>query len=247
MIPAREGDITRVEAFSDAMIAFAATLLVVSLETPRTYEGLVDSLYGFFPFGLSFAALFLIWMVHTSLFRRYPLNDKPSLLLNGALLFTVLFYVHPLKFLAASFASIFSPTRATVSIGTLGNLRGLFMLYAVGWMVVFALFALLYRRAWQTRESLGLRPVESYDAVTLSRHYIGFVLAGILSFAIAYLGIGVRWGLPGIVYGVIGIFSNWNIRNRKAGRDSLATKVADHPQLAYTGAIRTEDIQRLIK
>lgn len=247
MIPPRDGDITRVEAFSDAMIAFAATLLVVSLETPRTYDGLVDSLYGFFPFGLSFAALFLIWMVHTSLFRRYPLNDKPSLLLNGALLFTVLFYVHPLKFLAASFAAMISPSRATVSLGTLGNLRGLFMLYAVGWMVVFALFALLYRRAWQTREALGLSPVEGYDAITWSRHYIGFVLAGVISFIIAYLGIGVVWGLPGIAYASIGFFSSWNARTRKAGRDALATKVAEHPQLAFTGAIRTEDIQHLIK
>jgi uncharacterized membrane protein len=247
MIPAREHDITRVEAFSDAMIAFAATLLVVSLETPRTYSGLVDSLYGFFPFGLSFAALFLIWVVHTSLFRRYPLSDKLSLVLNGALLFTVLFYVHPLKFLAASFASLFSPSRATVTIGTVDNLRGLFLLYAAGWMVVFALFALLYRRAWQTRESLSLTPVEAYDAITWSRHYLGFVLAGVLSFIIAYLGLGIRWGLPGIAYASIGLFTSWNARSRRAGREALATKVAEHPQLAYTGAIRTEDIQHLIK
>jgi uncharacterized membrane protein len=247
MIPSRDGDITRVEAFSDAMIAFAATLLVVSLETPRTYDGLVDSLYGFIPFGLSFAALFLIWIVHTSLFRRYPLNDRLSLVLNGALLFTVLFYVHPLKFLAASFAALISPTRASVSIGTVGNLRGLFMLYAVGWMVVFALFALLYRRAWQNRESLGLKPVESYDAITWSRHYLGFVLSGVLSFIVAYLGLVIRWGLPGLAYASIGIFTSWNARSRKTGRDALAVQVAEHPQLAYTGAIRTEDIQHLIK
>jgi uncharacterized membrane protein len=229
------------------MIAFAATLLVVSLETPRTYDGLIDSLYGFIPFGLSFAALFLIWVVHTTLFRRFPLSDKLSLVLNGALLFTVLFYVHPLKFLAASFASLFSPERATVDIGTVGNLAGLFMLYAVGWMVVFTLFALLYRRAWQTREALSLRPVEAYDAITWSRHYVGFVLAGAISFVIAYLGIGVRWGLPGMAYATIALFTRWNAKSRKPGRDALATKVADRPQLAYTGAIRTEDIQHLIR
>ena len=242
MIPPREGMVTRVEAFSDAMIAFAATLLVVSLETPKTYEGLVDNLYGFFPFGISFAALFLIWVVHTSLFRRYPLNDRPSILLNGALLFTVLFYVYPLKFLASSFASLISPERATVQIGTVDNLRGLFIMYAIGWMVVFALFSLLYRRAYITREHLSLTPPEAHDAITYSRHYAGFVLAGLLSLIIAYLGIGVRWGLPGIAYASIGIFSSWNAKQRAAERRRIAIAVGQHPQLADTAAVRTSDI-----
>jgi uncharacterized membrane protein len=246
MIPPREGEITRVEAFSDAMIAFAATLLVVSLEPPHTFDELVTNLYGFVPFGLSFAALFLIWMVHTTLFRRYPLNDKPSILLNGLLLFTVLFYVYPLKFLAASFVSLFS-VRAGVTIGTLDNLRGLFMLYAVGWMVVFALFALLYRRAYQNREQLSLTPVEAYDAITWSRHYIGFVLAGVLSLVIAYLGIGVKWGLPGIAYASIGFFSSWNARVRAQGRTHLADTVGSHPQLKDTGAISTDMIKQALK
>jgi uncharacterized membrane protein len=246
MIPPREGDITRVEAFSDAMIAFAATLLVVSLDAPRTYEELVNNLYGFLPFGLSFAALFFIWIVHTTLFRRYPLNDKPSILLNGLLLFTVLFYVYPLKFLAASFVSIFSP-RAGVTIGTLGHLRDLFMLYAIGWMVVFTLFALLYRRAWQTSEQLSLTPLESYDAITWSRHYVGFVLAGLISFVIAFLGIGTRWGLPGLAYASIGLFASMNAKRRAKGRAHLAEKVAEHPQLADTSAISREMIQRALK
>jgi uncharacterized membrane protein len=246
MIPPREGDITRVEAFSDAMIAFAATLLVVSLDAPRNYEELVDNLYGFLPFGLSFAALFFIWIVHTTLFRRYPLNDKASILINGALLFTVLFYVYPLKFLAASFVSIFSP-RVGATIGTLGHLRSLFMLYAVGWMVVFTLFALLYRRAWQTREQLALTPVESYDAITWSRHYAGFVLSGALSLIIAYLGLGVRWGLPGIAYASIGILASTNAKRRARGREQLAERVAEHPQLADTSAISTEMIRQALK
>lgn len=247
MIPPREGDITRVEAFSDAMIAFAATLLVVSLDTPKTYDELINNLYGFFPFGLSFGALFLIWVVHTSLFRRYPLNDTQSVLINGVLLFTVLFYVYPLKFLSATFAAIFAPQRSAVSISSLDQLQSLFMLYAVGWMIVFSLFAILYRRAWIVREQLSLTPVEAYDAITWSRHYFGFVLAGLLSLVIAWLGIGVRWGLPGVAYASIGLFSSWNVKSRKKGRDDLATRVAAHPQLAYTGAIRTDEIQHLIK
>jgi len=246
MIPPRENDITRVEAFSDAMIAFAATLLVVSLDAPRNYDELVNNLYGFLPFGLSFAALFFIWIVHTTLFRRYPLADKPSILINGLLLFTVLFYVYPLKFLAASFVSIFSP-RVGVTIGTIGHLRDLFMLYAVGWMVVFTLFALLYRRAWQTRENLALTPVESYDAITWSRHYLGFVLSGALSFIIAFLGIGVRWGLPGLAFASMGFFSSMNAKRRAKGRNHLAERVAEHPQLADTSAISTEMIRQALK
>jgi hypothetical protein len=76
---------------------------------------------------------------------------------------------------------------------------------------------------------------------------VGFVLAGFLSLIIAWLGIGVRWGLPGLAYASIALFSSWNVRVRRKERDELATKVADHPQLAYTGAIRTEEIQHLIR
>jgi len=114
-------------------------------------------------------------------------------------------------------------------------------------MVVFTLFALLYRRAWQTREQLALTPVESYDALTWSRHYVGFILAGALSFVIAFLGIGIRWGLPGIAYASIGFFSSMNAKQRAKGRVQLAEKVAEHPQLAHTGAISRETVRQALK
>jgi uncharacterized membrane protein len=53
-------EVTRIEAFSDAVFAFAATL-VVSLEMPRTYPELTANLRGFIAFGLSFTMLVLIW------------------------------------------------------------------------------------------------------------------------------------------------------------------------------------------
>src|SRR6266566_9715223 len=37
----RGGDISRVEGFSDCAFGFAVTLLVVSLEVPKTFDGLV--------------------------------------------------------------------------------------------------------------------------------------------------------------------------------------------------------------
>ena len=246
-IPARENEITRVEAFSDGMIAFAATLLVVSMEAPRTFDDLVRVLYGFIPFGLSFIALFYIWVVHTILFRRYPLKDKLSIFINGVLLFTVLFYVQPLRFLASSFVSLFSPEAGQSRVSSWEQLQSLFIIYGIGWILIFVLVAWLYQRAYATRESLGLTPVESYDAVTYSRHYLGFVAAGVLSIVVALMKIGLGFGLPGVMYASIGFFAWLNFRNRDAGRRAIAEKVAEHPQLAFTGAIRTEDIQHLIK
>jgi uncharacterized membrane protein len=229
------------------MIAFAATLLVVTLEAPRSYDDLIRNLYGFIPFALSFIALFYLWVVHTILFRRYPLTDKPSIFINGILLFTILFYVHPLKFLATSFVSLFTGDPTIGSVSSWDQLRNLFIIYGAGWILIFLLVAWLYQRAYATRDSLGLSPVESYDAITYARHYLGFALAGLLSILVALTGVGLAFGLPGMVYATIGLFAWLNFRQREPGRVHLARKVAEHPQLADTTAIDSSLIREALR
>lgn len=246
-VPVRKTEITRVEAFSDAMIAFAATLLVVSMEAPRSYDDLITNLYGFVPFGLSFIALFYIWLVHTILFRRYPLEDKPSIFINGVLLFTVLFYVQPLRFLASSFVSLFTRRAGTAAVNSWDQLQQLFIIYGLGWILIFLLVAWLYQRANATRDSLGLTPVEAYDAITYSRFYLGFAAAGVLSILVALSGIGLGFGLPGMVYATIGIFAWLNHRSRDPGREELAQTIAEHPQLADTASISTAMVREALK
>ena len=91
-------EVSRIEGFSDAVFAFAVTLLVVSLEVPHTFDELWAAMRQFFAFAICFALLFQVWWRHFNFFRRYGLEDAPTIVLTGILLFVVLFYVYPLKF-----------------------------------------------------------------------------------------------------------------------------------------------------
>src|SRR4051795_9617123 len=95
----RGGEIARVEGLSDAVFGFAVTLLVVSLEVPKTFNELAELMRGFIPFGICFFLLMQVWHEQYRYFRRYNLQDTTSTVLNALLLFVVLFYVYPLKFL----------------------------------------------------------------------------------------------------------------------------------------------------
>jgi len=50
----RGGEITRLEGFTDAVFAFAVTLLAVSLEVPHTFQELPMAMKGFFAFAICF-------------------------------------------------------------------------------------------------------------------------------------------------------------------------------------------------
>ena len=112
----RSGEITRLEAFCDVVFGFALTLLVVSLEVPRNYAELMAAMRGFVPFAVCFAQLVMIWRAHYIFSRRYGLEDGYTVFLNVVLLFVVLFYVYPLKFV---FTMLFLELTGMASPGAL--------------------------------------------------------------------------------------------------------------------------------
>ena len=56
-------------------------------------------LQGFPAFAATFASISWIWYEHYLFFRRYPLEDGLTVVLNSILLFVVVFYSYPLKFM----------------------------------------------------------------------------------------------------------------------------------------------------
>src|SRR5450631_4402834 len=163
----RGHEIKRIETFSDAVFAFAVTLLIVSLEVPKSFEELIITMRGFFPFAICFTLLMLIWHEQHVFFRRYGMEDVLTNSLNCALVFIVLFYVYPLKFL---FTLIFNNNinvagRSSLTI-TDSQAPVLMVIYGVGYVMIYFIFFLLYGHALRNKISLQLTTLEQFDTRT---------------------------------------------------------------------------------
>jgi uncharacterized membrane protein len=187
MLPRRH-QITRLEAFSDAVFGFALALLVVSTEPPGSYAELADRMLGGVSFACCFALLVWMWYEHNAFFRRFGLQDGVTILLNSVLLFLVLLYVYPLKFMFDSlFSRWFTRLQPPVPM-QLWELANAATIYAAGFIAIFAVFALLYRRALARREELGLTELEAFDARTNIAHHLISAGVGVVSLTIATVG-----------------------------------------------------------
>jgi uncharacterized membrane protein len=203
----RGGEITRLEAFCDVVFGFALTLLVVSLEVPRNYSEMMAAMRGFLPFAVCFAQLVMIWLAHYRFSRRYGLEDPYTVLLNVVLLFLVLFYVYPLKFV---FTLVFSQlTGSDIAHGVGWHEAGVLMrIYAAGFAAVFLLFALMYVHAYRLRSVLDLNPVEVLQTRLAIQENVIMVTVGVVSFALAFRSPGLA-GWWFFVLGPVLGFHGW--------------------------------------
>lgn len=189
----RSHEISRIEGFTDAVLAFAITLLVVSLEVPKTFSELTEVMHGFFGFAMSFALLFYIWFSQYNFFRRYGLEDGVTILLNALLMFVVLFYVYPLKFLATLLANMFNHGQQAAEVHGIvthqmirsDQIKDLFIIYGAGYAAVFLLFALMFAHAWHKRKELALTPLEAWDTRQSIQEYSIQTAVGLISVGIA--------------------------------------------------------------
>ncbi|HLL14486.1 MAG TPA: TMEM175 family protein [Pyrinomonadaceae bacterium] len=208
----RGREVSRIEALSDAVFGFAITLLVVSLEVPQTFGALMEMMRGFVAFAICFAMLILVWYQQYKFFRRYGLNDPLTFVLNAALLFVVLFYVYPLKFVWTLLVNMVLgvdnrvrlPTGELVAPVANGQMGQMMMVFSVGYVAVFTVFALLYWRAYAKRGELELNPLEVLDTRTELRENILHTLIGLVSIGLAGRGTRGFVALAGFIYMLIG-------------------------------------------
>jgi len=224
----RGGEIARVEGFSDAVFAFAVTLLVVSLEVPTTFSELLEMMKGFPAFAFGFALLFWIWYNQYSYFRMYGLEDGKTIMLSGMLLFVVVFFVYPLKFLFAYLSKAFSGQEVQTLLpdGTFeamihpGQIVPLMVIYGLGYMAIFGVLALMFRHALRKRGELELNELEVFDTRSAIRGHVLNVLIGALSVGIV-LVFGERNAMwSGFVYMLVGPVMT--IHGARTGKRRLA-------------------------
>jgi uncharacterized membrane protein len=204
----RGTEVTRLEGFTDAVFAFAVTLLVVSLEVPKTFPELLAAMHGFLAFGVCFALLASVWYQHYRFFRRYGLENPWVVFLNCLLLFFVLFYVYPLKFL---FTTMFDRSEVGAS-----EARTLFTIWSFGYAAVFTVFTLLYLYAWRMRVKLKLTPSEAIRTQLSLLDQLVMAFIALLSMAVARTMPDRFVGIAAYVYFIIPFY--FTIAHRIAGR-----------------------------
>jgi uncharacterized membrane protein len=193
----RGRDVTRLEGFSDAVFGFALTLLVVSLDVPRNFADLINTMRGFPAFAVCFLLLAIVWNSHYRFCRRYGLDDGLTRFFTCILLFLVLFYVYPLKFLFnLSITSLFGG--AGDFHVTQDQISSLLVIYGLGFAAVYGALLLLYLHAYRLRDALELSALERLDS-RFSIYRITIVVSvGLIAALVAWLHWLHEWG--GLIY-----------------------------------------------
>jgi uncharacterized membrane protein len=201
----RGTEVMRIEGLADAVFGLAVTMLIISTEVPRTYGELMRVVRGFFPFAACFAQLMLVWYQHYKFYRRYALQDPITTVYSLVLLFLVLFYVYPLKFV---FSAWLTPNEFQVH--RLVEVSRIFTLYGAGYISVFVIFALMHLRALKKKEELHLTPLEIWDTKHSVRETTIYCSVGLLSIALANSGDATLIQSAGPVYGLVGLGAWWH-------------------------------------
>ena len=204
----RGNEILRIEGFTDAVFAFAVTLLAVSLEVPKTFNDLILMMQGFVAFGINITLLAAIWHSHFKFFRRYGIQDTYIIILNTILIFVVLFYIYPLKFLFTILANDIFGLGNSLSNPSIDSSQvpALMIIYSLGYFAIFLTFMFFYLHAYHIRKELELSETEILITQMSIRGYSIHLAISLLSIILAMFSkfFGFSSSYAGFVYFLLG-------------------------------------------
>lgn len=164
----RLSDSTRVEAFSDGVLAIAITLLVLNLHAPSQSAGTLSELASQWPAYLAYLASFgyigVIWVNHHQLFTRIAAVDLGLLWRNLALLLGVSVLPFPTAVLSSAFR-----------YGGRGDETTAIVLYAVVAAFMALTWLLLFRYLASNERLLARHTPASFFATECRRALLGLV------------------------------------------------------------------------
>jgi uncharacterized membrane protein len=205
---------TRLENFSDAVFAFSITLLMISLEVPETFSRILELTDELIAFAITIIPLLLIWQQHRMFFRRYGLDDGTILKWNTILLFIVLIFIFPLKFLSLFLirfiTMIFFGTGNVFATMIEGNqVPWLMVYYGIGAIGILFVFSRFYKHALKKKEELELSGYE----IKITQYYVRifthlcFVPVISIAFVLVFMNINVTLAsiISGVLYSLTGI------------------------------------------
>ena len=168
----------RIEAVTDTGFALGIGLLLISTQSPENLHQLIDFTRDLLPFGMCMSLIMLVWYQHYIFFLRYGFRNSAIVVLNTVLVFIILFYVYPLKFLAQLLVLIYGTllgrlVGAETSMGTeLQEMIGgasvarLMAIYGLGAAGIFFVLVFMYRYALRHSAALELTELEVFDTKT---------------------------------------------------------------------------------
>ena len=190
----RGADVSRVENLSDIVFALVLTLAAAQ-SVPSSFEELSALWRDAISLGACFAILLTIWRTHHVFFRRYDLQDGKTLTLNAILLFLILVYIYPLKFMTNFVVDFFTggfEGQDVTAILTISEVSWLYVIYGGFFASVYGVFALLYAHALSRADEIGLSARE--------RAYTRFEIEFAISVAIlTAIIIALAFTLPPII------------------------------------------------
>jgi uncharacterized membrane protein len=161
---------SRIEAFSDGVLAIAITLLVLDIRVPASefddlWQGIADEWPAYFGFATSFFTIGAYWLLHHGVFRRIRYADVNVIRLNLLLLMAISFLPFPTRLMAEAIHSADAERAAVIT-------------YGLNVLLIAVLFGAMWELAARNPELLepAVTPAEVAAYRRVTRPNVGFYL-----------------------------------------------------------------------